>query len=272
MTRWLIGLSLWISVPALAQDVLPTVQDELYFTVDENSKSFNFADTEWAPFQIIEPLADAAVQMLNLLRWTRHEEAWPHPAEAYNRTRHFGSWITDEDCFDTRAIVLERDSSTAVKYSTTNPCKVSQGTWLDPYSNKVFKKASEVQVDHLVALQNAYISGGSEWEPKVRCLYANVTFNSFHLKTVSSAENQRKSNRTPADYMPSDEAYACTYLRNWLEVKLIWQMVLSPREAKAIELLAQEHSCTKRQLQISKKKVQDQRRLIEKNQDLCSDL
>lgn len=214
---------------------------------------------------------DPRLQNINLLVLQHVENEFPRPDEAYNRKKQFGTWIRDRldgTCMDTRGKVLVRDSQTTVSYRS-NGCTVDSGDWDDPYSGRQFKSAAEIQIDHFVPLKNAYMTGGFEWDSLKRCLYANYMGNEFHLLPVSSGENQRKSDSTPSKYMPSARAYACTYLKQWLEVKTIWTLRITPKEAKAIQMKIADNRCDETQFLIPTQFVTEQRRYMSEHADLC---
>ena len=208
----------------------------------------------------------------NLLKWLSQLET-EESYEVYNRRRHFGTWVDDphdQTCHNTRAKVLQRDSATPVKLSPNNPCSVIEGQWKDPYSGLVLTRADEVQVDHLVPLKNTYLSGGWKWSQKKRCLYANFMGTPFHLLTVEARENMSKGDSTPERYMPPNQSYACQYLKNWLSVKLIWNLKMSESEADAIREHFQNNGCSAKDFTLSENEVAAQRLATEKLQNLCN--
>lgn len=238
-----------------------------FYTFEENRI---VTHSDWQdPAEIFSALAKATT---NLLKWTIHDQTRPVAIEKYERLRHFGTWVDDwrtNDCYDTRAIILARDSETEVGYSTTNQCKVFSGTWADPYSGQTFKLAREIEVDHVVALKNAYDSGAWGWDYQHRCLYANFTGFENHLISVSMPENRRKGDRGPERWMPSNDNYACQHLQNWLVVKYIWNLNMSDEEAVAIENQIKFHGCTAKSFQYSTSEINKARRFAVNNLELC---
>lgn len=217
---------------------------------------------------------DPRLQNINLLYFDHVQSEFPFPEVPYNRKAQFGSWIKDRNdgtCMDTRGKVLVRDSKTTVTYRP-NGCTVATGDWDDPYSGKHFESASDIQIDHFVPLKNAYMTGGFEWNQKKRCLYANYLGNEFHLISVSGRENLRKSDNSPGQYMPSSKEYACTYLKQWLEVKVIWGLRLTPKEVTAVQTRVNENSCDRTNFIVSSDFLKDQRRFMTSNADLCANV
>lgn len=209
---------------------------------------------------------------IDLLAFDYHGQPFPQAREAYNRMAHFGGWVNDrrdQTCYNTRAKVLIRDSKRQVTFNPSNRCVVAGGEWHEPYGGNVHTQAGEIEIDHVVALKNAYISGAHRWDFRSRCLYANYLGNDFHLLSVDSSENRSKSDKTPADWMPSDRRDSCSHLSNWLRVKLIWGLVLGDRETRAIQGLARQSGCDARWFQITAYAVAQQRDIMQRNLNLC---
>jgi len=249
--------SLFYSLPAIAVADISVIHDL------KGDDDFNDSDY----YQIKD---DPRLQYVNLLYFLHQEEALPKPAEAYNRQKHFGTWIVSHDagCLNTRAQVLVRDSIKPVTYSS-NGCTVASGDWNDPYSKKEFSSAKDIQIDHFVPLKNAYMTGAFEWEPKKRCLYANYLGNSFHLLAVSGVENDRKGDGTPSTYVPPNSLYVCRYLKQWLEIKMIWSLRLTPKEVSGLKAKVEAASCPADQFVIPYSEISDQRRYMETHADYC---
>lgn len=247
-----------------------------YYTIDESQTKQESTDSSLGGLEV-GPLAFARYVRnlaLNLLRWTLHPEAPQAPQDRYNRRAHFGRWIndpTDETCYNTRAKVLLRDTDAPVSYKESNRCVVEKGSWPDPYSGRVFTESREIQIDHMVPLKDAYLSGAWEWNFQTRCLYANFMGNKFHLVASNGIENMRKGDRAPDKYMPPNQAHRCQYLENWLKIKLIWQLKMTPNEVTAIREGIEENGCNPRNFSLSKQELKQQRTYIRQNLGLCPD-
>jgi hypothetical protein len=167
----------------------------------------------------------------------------------YDRRNQFGTWIKpspETDCYNTRAKILIRDSIDPVGFAAKNPCRVETGHWFDVYTGQDFTQARDIQIDHVVPLKNAYLSGAWRWDDKERCHYANFIAYDSHLLAVSGTENMRKRDRTPAQYMPPDPKFACAYLQRWLNIKAVWDLTLDEDEADTIQALMESNHCAKR--------------------------
>lgn len=265
---------------ALAQDGQERVRFDEYFTVaapaaNPTEELTEISDVELNPVEILwsglHELGRRGDQVFSLLRFEHHAEAYGDVTEPYKRMKHFGTWITtqpDGRCGNTRAEVLKRDSLVPVTMSASG-CTVARGKWDDPYTGRTFTAASDIQIDHFVPLKNAYLSGADKWTGKKRCLYANFLGNQMHLLPVSGPENSKKSDRSPEGYMPPNRAYQCQYLAQWLKIKMIWELGLTPPEKEAIQVLAQENHCTVIDLSYTQNDLTQQRRFIKDNMNLC---
>lgn len=213
---------------------------------------------------------DPRLQYVNLLNFLHVTNVLPYPSEPYNRKVHFGEWIRDPDgtCMNTRGKVLVRDTQKTVTYNP-NGCTVNKGEWFDPYTAKTFVLASEIQIDHMVPLKNAYMTGAHEWNYKKRCLYANFLGNDFHLLAVKGSENLHKSDNSPSGYMPPNSKYKCQYLKDWLEIKAIWKLRITPKEATAIQNIYKNESCASKEFLVANAEIKDQRKYMEENANLC---
>lgn len=55
---------------------------------------------------------------------------------------------------------MKRDGSNVV---TNSACTATSGTWFSPYDGATWTAASDVDIDHMVPLKNAWISGANAW-------------------------------------------------------------------------------------------------------------
>lgn len=215
---------------------------------------------------------DPRAQTIDLLNFENIQETFPLPTEPYKRDVHFGGWLRDnraDSCLNTRGKVLVRDSVTTPTFSA-NGCTVQKGTWNDPYTGRPHLTASSIQIDHLVALKNAYMTGAHEWNFAKRCLYANYMGNQFHLLSVDGPENLKKSDHTPHAYVPPNKTYTCQFVKNWLNVKLIWSLRITPQEGNAIQNIVETNNCNPQDFVVSMQSLNEQQRYMADHADLCS--
>jgi hypothetical protein len=211
---------------------------------------------------------------ISLLKWALHNTTAPAPTQPYNRLFHFGRWIndpTDETCYNTRSKVLIRDSAAPVSFRPQNHCVVERGAWNEPYTGQRIMDSQAIQIDHMVPLKNAYISGAWQWNYRTRCLYANFMGNKFHLISSSGTENMRKGDRGPDMYLPPATGYRCQYLEDWLKIKLIWKLHMTQSEVAAIHAEIQRDHCDLRSFVVSQSLLKAQRAEIFNHQELCHD-
>ena len=148
--------------------------------------------------------------------------------KGYNRAL-FKHWIdADKDGCDTRAEVLIEEAVTKPKVGSK--CLLTGGKWLSAYDGKSVSKSSDLDVDHMVPLAEAWDSGAQAWDAKKREVYANDQTDPRHLIAVTGASNRSKSDRDPAEWMPTNKAYTCEYLVNWISIKVRWSLSVDKKE------------------------------------------
>ena len=154
----------------------------------------------------------------------------------YDR-RTYGGWIdADGDCLNTRHEVLAAESLTP---PLINDCKVVFGLWYDPFTAETFTDPWRLDVDHIVPLKEADVSGGAAWSSTRKRQYANDLSNPGHLMAVKASANRAKGSRDLAHWLPENEAFHCAYVQMWLAVKTRWDLTMDPEEEDvAVTILA----------------------------------
>jgi len=150
----------------------------------------------------------------------------------YARTL-FKHWITFTDGKNTRAKVLIAESLTAVHFSSTGK-SVTTGRWLSLYDGEIWTRASDVDIDHVVALGEAWRSGAWNWTAARRQAYANDLGVPWTLRAVTDNVNQAKSDDDPTNWLPPLESANCVYLTDWVAVKIRWKLSVDAEERQAI--------------------------------------
>lgn len=141
----------------------------------------------------------------------------------YNRD-DWGGWIDEDgDGLNTRHEVLAEES--LIKPIVSNN-KVVSGKWFDKYTGKYFTNPSDLDIDHLVPLKNAYISGASNWSKKKKNRYYNYLKYDNHLIAVSKSANRNKSDKSPVKWLPPNKDYQCEYVREWFKIKTAWGLTI----------------------------------------------
>lgn len=219
-------------------------------------------------------LVDDSKASINLLQWKQFNKKPPLPPEKYVRQKHFGVWIdfpNDHTCLTTRGLVLERESKTPIQVYPKDPCFVAQGSWFDPYTDHFYSKATEVEIDHVVPLKNAYISGAFRWPWKIRCAYFNFLGNRTHLIPIESSVNRDKSDKSIEQWLPPNQKYYCQYVSNWLRNKAIWNLMMSENEVRAIIQIVKSFRCDPNLYQMGHDELLNQRNSIREIANLCPD-
>ena len=159
--------------------------------------------------------------------------AAPH-VEGYDRNLFGGEGDTDHDCQNTRAEVLIAESRVPVTFTSATSCMVATGEWVDPWSGAVTTSAAALEVDHTVALANAWRSGAWSWTQEQRFAFANDLTHNGHLIAIPSAENQSKADDGPDGWRPPLGTAWCAYARVWTSIKARWNLSATPTEWSAI--------------------------------------
>ena len=156
----------------------------------------------------------------------------------FDRVKHFGNWRDeDKDCLNTRAEVLVRDSLIS---PIINKCLVVSGRWYSIFDGRNHLLATEVQIDHLVALSEAWDSGASSWSKKRRFKYANDLGYSGSLSAMTTKLNGNckklcKSDKDPAEWLPPKSR--CVYAQRWVAVKYRWGLSIDLAEKQVLSRL-----------------------------------
>lgn len=151
-----------------------------------------------------------------------------------NRTGYdrdlFPTWDTIEGTCNTREYILKRDGTNV---TTDSACTATSGSWYSPYDGATWTAASDVDIDHLVPLAEAWDSGASKWTTAQREALANDVTRP-QLLAVTDNVNQSKGDQDPATWMPSRTAYRCTYVRAWVQVKHYYNLSVDSAEKSAL--------------------------------------
>ena len=178
----------------------------------------------------------SALALLQLVRVENEYQA------GYDRAL-FEHWRDiDGDGCDSRDQVLKRDSISLPQVDPVN-CNVIAGDWVSPYDGARWSNPSDIDIDHVVALKEAWDSGAWAWSAAQRKAYANDTSDSRTLLAVTDSVNQSKSDKDPSNWLPPLQSYTCTYLGNWVAVKVRWSLSMDSSEFGRIKNLLQS-SCS----------------------------
>ncbi len=142
------------------------------------------------------------------------------PKTGYSREQFGDGWATTDGC-DTRDRILTRDL-TATAY--LDDCRVLSGTLADPYTTAGIRfirgGTSEVDIDHLVALSDAWQKGAQRWSAAKRVAFANDPLN---LLAVDAHINRAKGDGDAATWLPPNKPFRCAYVARQVAVKRKYQ-------------------------------------------------
>jgi hypothetical protein len=150
-------------------------------------------------------------------------------ASTYNRDL-FPHWITISGACNTRETVLRRDGTNVV---TDASCAATSGRWFSPYDGATWTAASDVDIDHMVPLAEAWQSGAWSWTTSRRQTYAN-DLGGPELWAVTDNVNQSKGDQDPATWEPPRTVFRCTYARAWIQVKWFYGLTVDGSEKSAL--------------------------------------
>lgn len=151
-------------------------------------------------------------------------------SSGYSRDK-FPHWITQSGACNTREVVLKRDGTNV---SQDSGCAAVSGSWYSEYDGATWAAASDLDIDHMVPLAEAWRSGASSWTNAERQAYAN-DLTRPQLIAVTDNVNQSKSDQDPATWLPSRTAYKCTYVRAWVHVKHYYDLSVDSAEKSALQ-------------------------------------
>jgi len=144
----------------------------------------------------------------------------------------------DRNGCDARNDTLKRDL-TQISFKTgTRDCKVLTGQLLDPFSGKVItfsSSKSNIDIDHVVALSNAWQTGAAYFDKTKRAAIANDPLN---LIAVDAKLNRQKGDGDAATWLPPLKSYRCDYVARQIAVKAKYGLwVTQPEKGAIIKLL-----------------------------------
>jgi hypothetical protein len=175
------------------------------------------------------------------------------PKTGYTRDKFGQAWAdVDRNGCDTRNDILKRDLTDVVYKPGTRNCVVASGTLVDRYSGEVINfvrgnvSSMEVQIDHVVALSNAWQTGAFKLTAEKRKALANDPLNLFAVKGIL---NQQKSDGDAATWLPPLKSFRCSYVAQQIAVKAKYSLwVVPPEKAAMAAILAK---CPEQKVPIS---------------------
>ncbi len=159
------------------------------------------------------------------------------PKTGYDRAQFGQAWLdVDRNGCDTRNDILRRDL-TGITYTNSVPCKVQTGTLADPYTGKTISfvrgsgTSTAVQIDHVVALSDAWQKGAQQLTTEQRTAFANDPLN---LQATDGPTNQQKGDGDAATWLPPNRPFRCEYVARQISVKATYGLWVTQAEHDAM--------------------------------------
>lgn len=169
------------------------------------------------------------------------------PMTGYTRDKFGIAWTDNNNVAgghnqcDTRDDILAAQMTDVRK---SGRCIVIGGTLADPYTGKVipFTRgtctsgqtvgcSNNIQIDHVVALANAWVSGAARLSIATRTDLANDPDN---LQAIDGPTNAAKGDGDAATWLPPQTGYRCTYVERQVRVKVKYKLSMTQAEHDAI--------------------------------------
>ncbi|WP_306911844.1 DUF1524 domain-containing protein [Arthrobacter sp. B3I9] len=174
------------------------------------------------------PFASRAVDLLETLSIKGRA-----PKTGYEREQFGQAWAdVDRNGCDTRNDILQRDL-VQITFTNSVPCQVAAGTLHDPYTAKTIafvrgvETSSAVQIDHVVALSDAWQKGAQQLTAAQRTAFAN---DSLNLLAVDGPANMQKGDGDAATWLPPQRSYWCDYVARQIAVKATYNLWVTQAE------------------------------------------
>ena len=176
----------------------------------------------------------AAAQQRSVLSLLRSLDVTPERPSGYDREL-FPHWdYLGDDC-DVRDRVLITEARRGP--STGTSCPVGRGQWFSAFDGVIVRDPSELDVDHMVPLAEAWASGARRWSTALRESFANDLGYAGSLIAVTASSNRSKGDQDPAEWLPPRTSYRCTYVSEWIAVKWRWRLSVDSREQASLLVL-----------------------------------
>ena len=165
------------------------------------------------------------------------------PKTGYTRAQFGPAWAdVDRNGCDTRNDILKRDLTSITYRAKTRNCVVESGTLVDRYSGETINfvkgniSSMEVQIDHVVALSNAWQTGAFKLTAEQRKALSNDPLNLFAVK---GRLNSQKGDGDAATWLPPLKSFRCNYVAQQIAVKAKYSLwVTAPEKAAMVSILS----------------------------------
>ncbi len=213
----LVGAAVWV--------VVNSESYETVFTKAENSGA-DYAAEAVTEFDASKPLATEVLEKL--------EVKGRAPKTGYSRDEFYSGWPTVEGC-NLRQRILKREFGDS---AVLEGCNVMAGEFDEPYTGEHRKYTAReeiskgLQIDHVVALSDAWQKGAQYMEKEVRYKIATDPLN---LLAVDGPANEKKSDGDAATWLPPNKKFRCQYVARQISVKYKYGLWVSEAERDAMK-------------------------------------
>ena len=217
-------LYLLASVVLILLVILIQIPPKNYAEFWQKLNRFIGYDLNSAKFSINQP----AIDLLNKL-----EVKGRAPKTGYKRDNFSDGWAITDGC-DTRNKILQRDLKNVV---TDQKCKVVSGVLNDLYTGKTINyrrgknTSGAVQIDHIVAVSDAWQKGAQQLTPQERRAFYN---DSDNLLAVDGPANQQKGDADAASWLPPNKLFRCDYVSRQIKIKAKYRLWVTEAEKEAM--------------------------------------
>ncbi|MBO1756450.1 DUF1524 domain-containing protein [Allobranchiibius sp. CTAmp26] len=165
------------------------------------------------------------------------------PQTGYDRAQFGQAWTDDvtvpdgHNGCDTRNDILSRDLTSIIYKPSTRNCAVATGTLHDPYTGRTISftrgesTSTAVQIDHVVALSDAWQTGAQQLSSEQR---QNLANDPRELLAVDGPTNEAKGDGDAATWLPPNKSFRCTYVADQVQVKSAYHLWVTPAEKAAM--------------------------------------
>jgi hypothetical protein len=151
-----------------------------------------------------------------------------HWSDAQEYGWRLPSRTPDPGSCDVRDAALIRDGK---RVRVGSGCYVKRGRWRDPYTGNLYYRPSDIDIDHMVPLAEAWRAGAKRWSSAKRERFAN---NRGEVLAVEDNANASKGDREPEAWKPPRKAYWCTYSKKWINIKHRWNLTATRAEKRTL--------------------------------------
>jgi len=234
---------------AIAGALILVIAPVASLTPEISIASLEHAKSAWSEFSLLPSSSAATATSDALTTLEKLPVKGRAPKTGYSRNQFGPQWSdVDRNGCDTRNDILKRDLTAIVVREKTRNCVIESGILEDPYSGEKIefqrgeKTSALVQIDHVVALSNAWQTGIFQATTKVRTAFANDPLN---LMAVKGSLNSQKGDGDAATWLPPNKAFRCTYVARQINVKFKYGLWVTKAEKEAMARILQSAECEK---------------------------